>query len=83
MIHTERTKIHEGNIDVPEMYIMKAARAQTGLKLEHKGKFMELTYSQLTDKLVRRQYYIPRDKDSKGQRKPGYYLYIYKWKPIK
>ena len=81
MIKTERTKLYEGNIDIPEMYVMQAARAQDGLEITHKGKVMTLTFKELESKCLRRQYYVPKDKDSAGRRKQGYYLYIYKWKP--
>lgn len=81
MIKTERTKLFEGNIDVPEMYVMQAARAQDGLEITYKGKVMTLSFSELEGKCVRRQYYAPKEKDSAGKRKQGYYLYVYKWKP--
>lgn len=81
MIKTERTTLFEGNIDIPEMYVMQAARAQDGLEITYKGKVMTLSFSELEGKCVRRQYYAPKEKDSAGKRKQGYYLYVYKWKP--
>ena len=81
MIHAERTKLYEGNIDIPEMFIMKAARAKDGLEIKYKDKTMTLSFNELESKCIRRQYFIPKEKDATGKRKQGYYLYIYKWKP--
>lgn len=83
MIKTERTKLYEGNIDVPEQYVKEAAKQKVGLELTHKGKIMILSFLELTTKCLKRQYYTPKQKQANGKPKEGYYLYIYKWKPNK